>query len=371
VLVIGSGATAVTMVPGLLKENSKQLEELYPRWRLRGPASYVIMLQRTPTYISPVPQVGAWQIGVWVWLRSFVPMSRAFFVAAVAWTVQLYRVYLFYILRTFPDYARNRIKTAMLGAVTKAYGPERAAQTVAQLGDPPYAVWDQRLAADQSASLGIAVASGRAKVVTAKIKCFDKKGVVLEDVAGGVAAAAPSRIDCDVIVLATGLELLARGGVKISVDGKDVGPMRDSVMYRGCMQYSTTAQRGIPNFFYVFGYWNSAWTLKASLIADYSARVIAAVLASGKGVVAPAVSQEKALREMEPITDMTSGYLQRGDAHLPRQLKSWPFKMYQNYVLDYALLGPLAPTIDTANCVYVELSENPIESSSHGRRKKE
>jgi monooxygenase len=251
----------------------------------------------------------------------------------------------------------------MRSALKKRVGAERAAETMAQMKDPPYAVWDQRLAADQSASFGLAVASGRAKIVTAKIKRFDKKGVVLEEMAAADnKAGAAARIDCDVIVLATGLELLARGGAKIIVDGKDVGPMRDSIMYRGCMQYSTTAQRGIPNLFTVFGYFNSSWTLKANLIAEYSARVIAAVLASGKGVVAPAVAQEKALREMEPITDMTSGYLQRGDAHLPRQLKSWPFKMYQNYVLDNILLGRLAPTIDTANCEYAEL-KNPVSAS--------
>lgn len=345
VVVIGSGATAVTMVPGMLTEDAPVVAEKYSRWSNKGPAAHVTMLQRTPSWITPVSNSvnGQWPIALWNKLRFLLP-SQAAFVAAVSTTVQLYLVLTYFFIRSFPGWAAQFLKDACRMQVAK-YGKETQDEVMRKLGTPPYAPWDQRLAADASGALLKAVASGKADIVTDHIECFDEKGVRLKS---------GKRLDADIVVTATGLQLQGRGGAKILLDGKDVGSLGDAIIYRGGLFDR------IPNYCSIFGYFNSSWTLKADLLASYAARKIAAVLDAGYGEFRPSADPALVAKEACSITEMTSGYLQRGTSEVPRQLKTWPWRCYQNYFMDYWLIG-LAPLLDEANVKYTPLKNKHIE----------
>jgi cation diffusion facilitator CzcD-associated flavoprotein CzcO len=287
VLVIGSGATAVTLVPAMAK------------------TADVTMLQRSPTYIVARPAEDALANR----LRAWAPARLAY---ALTRTRNIALSMLFYAqFRKYPDEAKQRL-LAMAGA---ELGP------ATDLADftPRYAPWDQRLCLAPDGDFFRAVRDGRARVVTGEIETVTPTGVRIRS---------GRELGADIIVVATGLELLLFGGVAFEVEGRAIDFAARHV-YKGCMF------EGAPNLASVFGYTNSSWTLKADLIAGYVCRLLNFMRRRGFAVAAPpAATGEPAL----PFMDLTSGYVRRALDRLPQQGARPPWRIHQNYLKDVAML---------------------------------
>ncbi len=287
VVVIGSGATAVTLVPELAKETRR-----------------TVMLQRSPTYIASVPEEDSWA----TFLSRFLPGSWVY--RLIRWKRVLFQIFVFGLSRRRPGYVRR----LLLGQVREELGPD---YDIAKHFTPRYNPWDQRLCAVPEGDLFASIREGRAEVVTDHIERFTPEGIAL---ASGATLAA------DIIVLATGLNLKFLGGVTLTVDGRTVNPS-ESYVYRG-MMFS-----GVPNLVQLFGYTNSSWTLKADLTADYVCRLLNHMRATGKRIAVPRVPPGGI--EEEPMLDLTAGYVTRSMDAFPRQGKKVPWKLHQNYILDF------------------------------------
>jgi len=289
VVVIGSGATAVTLVPSLLAGED-------------GAAAHVTMLQRSPTWISPVPTSDAKAER----LKRLLPPDlahRAIRVKNIAFSTAFYQF-----CRRRPASARKLLN----GLATKYVGD---AQVVADHFTPSYDPWDQRLCAVPGADLFLTVRSGRAEVVTDHIETFVPEGVRLRS--GRV-------LEADVVVTATGLKLLAFGGIEPRVDGVAV-PLSEQFVWNGAMM------TGVPNFAFCIGYTNASWTLRADLTHRLVTKVLTwmerhdydTVVAEPRGTLSP-----------RPLLDLASGYVQRSLGAFPRQGDRAPWHIRQNYVLD-------------------------------------
>ena len=289
VVVIGSGATAVTLVPELAKK-----------------AAHVTMLQRSPTYIVSVPAVDV----VARWLRRKLPDEVAYDVTR--WKNVALSMALFNFCRGFPD----RAKKLMVDGIRKSMGPEF---DVAKHFTPTYRPWDQRVCLVPDGDLFEALRSGRAEVVTDRIETFTEKGLRLQS---------GNELEADLIVMATGLKLLLLGGVQLSVDGRpvDVGK---TVNYKGSMLSD------VPNFAITIGYTNASWTLKCDLVCEYVCRVLNHMDRKGYRQCVPRLKESGG--DEEPLMNFSSGYIQRSLAQLPKQGTKAPWRLYQNYLLD--LLG--------------------------------
>jgi monooxygenase len=288
-VVIGSGATAVTLVPALVK---------------RGATA--VMLQRSPTYVAAVPS----RDRLAQRLRGKVPPALAY--RAVR-TKHILGAILLY------QYARRRPEAmkAVLNRAAKAKLP--ASFDVDTHFSPKYDPWDQRLCAVPGGDLFRAISSGDADVVTDRIAGIEPEGVRL--VSGG-------RLDADVIVTATGLNVLVLGGMRVDVDGRPIDPGK-TIAYKGMML------TGVPNLAYTIGYTNASWTLRADLVASTVADLLATMRRRGKPVVvtdAPAHDGPTA-----PVIDLAAGYIQRGLHQLPRQSRRSPWRVHQNYLRDLVL----------------------------------
>lgn len=289
VVVIGSGATAVTLVPELAKT-----------------AAHVTMLQRSPSYVFARPAVDA----VATWLNRWLPAGLAYrLVRAKNVALQLY----FYRLaRRYPSQAKARLVGLVRAQLPPGYDVERHFT-------PRYAPWDQRVCLVPDGDLFAAIRGGRAEVVTDTIECFTEDGIRLAS--GQVLAA-------DIVVTATGLELDVLGGARLSLDGVPVDPAQ-TLVYKGLM-YS-----GVPNLTSTFGYTNASWTLKADLTARYLCRLLGHMDRHGHRVCTPRHDPAAGSR---PFLDFSSGYVQRALPLLPRQGDRKPWKLYQNYLLDWLML---------------------------------
>jgi cation diffusion facilitator CzcD-associated flavoprotein CzcO len=285
VVVIGSGATAVTLVPEMAKT-----------------AAHVAMLQRSPTYVVSRPAEDALANR----LRKGLPAMLAY--QLIRWRNVLFGMYFFNLARKKPE----RVKDGIIAMVRAQLGPD---YDVGTHFTPSYNPWDQRLCLVPDADLFTAIKSGSASVVTDKIESFTDDGILL---------ASGGKLEADVIVTATGLDMQLMSGLKATVDGEPVN-FPDTFSYKG-MMYS-----GVPNLASTFGYTNASWTLKADLTAEYLCRLINHMDRHGYGECRPIAD---APIEPTPWLDFSSGYVRRALTRLPKQGTTAPWRVYQNYALD-------------------------------------
>ena len=291
VVVIGSGATAVTLVPAMADTG----------------AAHVTMLQRSPTYMAMRPSEDPFATR----MRQRLPLELAY--AVTRWRNVLYGMYVYQMCKRQPE----KVKRLLLGGVRKALGPD---YDVATHFTPRYNPWDQRLCLVPDADFFRAIRQGKVSVVTDHIETFTETGLGLKSGA---------ELMADLIVTATGLVLIPLGGVELTVDGRAVEPSQ-TFIYKG-MMYSD-----VPNLASVFGYTNASWTLKADLVCEYVCRLLNLMDRKGYRYCMPH-NGDPAL-EAEPWVDFSSGYIQRALKRQPKQGSKRPWKLYQNYVLDLTSL---------------------------------
>ena len=288
IVVIGSGATAVTLVPALTRT-----------------ASSVVMLQRSPSYVVSLPSEDA----LARLLRARLPATLAY--KLVRWRNVLLGVYLYRALRSKPARARERIAAL----IREALGPD---YDIGPHFTPRYNPWDQRLCLVPDGDLFQALRSGKATMVTDTIERFTPDGVRL---------GSGRELAADLVITATGLQMQFLGGMQLSIGGVAVDPAR-TVTYKGSMLSD------VPNFAIAFGYTNASWTLKADLTSAYVCRLLNFMTRRGYDWCMPRRDPDAGER---PLLDFSSGYVQRSIGRFPRQGERKPWRVYQNYLLD--LLG--------------------------------
>ena len=291
VVVIGSGATAVTLVPAMAKD-----------------AAHVTMLQRSPTWIVSLPAEDA----VARWLGRVLP-ARARHALVREKNVRIGRA-VFAACRRWPDRVGAKLLEWARRQLPPGYPVERDFK-------PRYRPWEQRLCLVPDGDFFKAIRSGRASVVTDHVESFDEDGIRLRSGA---------RLDADVIVTATGLELKLLAGLEPVVDGVPVRPA-SKLPYRGIMI------AGVPNLAMVFGYTNASWTLRADLVCDWACRVIAHTARVGARWAVPRTRPGD--EGTEPFVDFSSGYFQRAADRLPKQGKAAPWRAEQDYLLERRTIG--------------------------------
>jgi monooxygenase len=288
VVVIGSGATAVTLVPEMAKD-----------------AAHVTMLQRSPTYVVSMPA----EDGMANWLRARLPSMLAY--QLVRWRNVLLQMYFYNRARKAPQ----KVKAFILKLIQKELGPD---YDIAQF-TPRYNPWDQRLCLVPDSDLFRQIREDKASVVTDQIDTFTDKGLKLKS---------GRELEADIVVTATGLQLKVFGGMQVSVDGQPVS-LPETMTYKG-MMFS-----GVPNLASAFGYTNASWTLKCDLTCEYVCRLLNYMEAHG-------ITMCTARRDPDvgeaPWLNLTSGYIRRANAILPRQGTIAPWKLHQNYALDMLTL---------------------------------
>jgi monooxygenase len=295
VVVIGSGATAVTLVPAMAER-----------------AEHVTMLQRSPTYVISMPA----RDPIADFLRRVLPARLAYPLArAKNVTMQS----LFYRLsRRRPQLVRRLLRRGAQQHLPEGYDVDTHF-------NPRYDPWDQRVCLVPDADLFEALGSGDASVVTDSIETFTESGIRL---------ASGDELEADVVVTATGLNLVVAGGMEILVDGREF-KIPEGVSYKGMMF------GGVPNLVYVLGYTNASWTLKADLVLSYACRLLNHMDATGTSIAMP--RSPGADFETEPIIDLMAGYVLRAIDQLPKQGHETPWRLHQNYPRDIVMLkrGPV------------------------------
>ena len=290
VVVIGSGATAVTLVPAMAQT-----------------AAHVTMLQRSPTYVVSRPA----EDPVANKLRRNLPSKLAYHI--VRWRNVLRGIYIYQLCKRDPE----RIKTMILGGVRAELGPD---YDVKKHFTPRYNPWDQRLCLVPDSDLFKVIRAGSASVVTDQIETFTRHGIKLKS---------GEELPADIIVTATGLELQTLGNLELSVDGRPVE--RPKLMsYKG-MMYSD-----VPNLAAAVGYTNASWTLKCDLTCEYVCRLLNLMDKKGYAQCTPRLNDPSVTPE--PWVDFSSGYIQRAAANAPRQGSKKPWRLNQNYAKDLIML---------------------------------
>ncbi|GAD50742.1 putative flavin-containing monooxygenase [Caenibius tardaugens NBRC 16725] len=283
VVIIGSGATAVTMIPAMAQS-----------------AAHVTMLQRTPTWMAAQPR------------RDRVArLLQALFPARIAYRLNRrknirFQEYVFKTARRTP----SRIASFLTRATRKALGTHYTEKDWL----PPYGPWEQRLCLIPDGDLFAAIRKGQADVVTDRIERFDRTGIVLES---------GRHLDADIIVTATGLRLAMGGQVKVTLDGIKVN-WRKHFYYRACM-FSN-----VPNLAVAFGYLNAAWTLRADLTASYICDVLNTMQAKKAALVRPILPDDHDLTE-DNVYEFSSGYIQRALPLMPKSATALPWRLNQDY----------------------------------------
>lgn len=290
VVVIGSGATAVTLVPALART-----------------AAHVTMLQRSPSYILSLPG----EDPIANRLRRWLPESLAY--GLTRWKNVLLGMLIFHLSRRSPGLVKKLIRAG----VRKQVGSEIDVDVHFK---PRYDPWDQRLCLVPDGDLFRALRRGKASVVTDTIETFTETGLRLSS---------GKELEADLIVTATGLELLALGGIEFRVDGRLVDLSR-TMTYKG-MMFSD-----VPNLAVAIGYTNASWTLKCDLTSLYVCRLINAMSEKGYARCVPRRNDPSVTEE--PLIDFSSGYVQRSIDKFPKQGSKPPWKLYQNYALDLVSL---------------------------------
>ncbi len=287
IVVIGSGATAVTLIPALIDSGS----------------GHVTMLQRTPTYIAPQPDKDKFAARV----NQLLPPKVAYPIAR--WKA-IGRSTLYYQLaRRFPDFFRKQLRTLAERRLPEGYDFDKHFS-------PSYKPWDQRVCAAPNGDLFRAIRKGNADVVTDTIERFDETGIQLTS---------GEHLDADIIVTATGLNVQFFGGAQVLRNGAPID-MAGSLAYKGMML------TGLPNVVFTFGYTNASWTLKADLTSEFVCRLLNYMDANGYDTVVPQDPGDAI--ERRPFVDLASGYLRRSLHELPKSGSAAPWQVHQNYFLD-------------------------------------
>jgi monooxygenase len=285
VVVIGSGATAVTIVPEMAKK-----------------AGHVVMLQRSPTYMVSRPS----EDGIANFLRRILPSRLAY--GIVRWKNVLLQMIFFKLARKRPAKVKEKLLDEVRKLLPEGYDVETHFT-------PRYNPWDQRLCLVPDADMFEAVSSGSASIVTGEIERFTETGIRLKN---------GETLEADIIVTATGLKLQLASGIAFTVDGEPRN-LSKTLSYRG-MMFSD-----MPNLSYSFGYTNASWTLKADLTGEYLCRLLNHLAKTGTEIAIPV--RELGVEEV-PFLDFSSGYVRRAIDILPKQGSKKPWKLYQNYALD-------------------------------------
>ena len=289
VIVIGSGATAVTMAPALARK-----------------ARHVTVLQRSPGYVVSTPARDPTAAR----LRKRLPFKLAIWL--MRWLQILRQRHFYFLARSNPQKARDML----LEGVRAALGPD---YDIERHFTPRYNPWDERLCLVPDSDLFNAIKSGALTMATDRIERFVEQGIRLES---------GELLPADVIVTATGLVMKIMHGVEIIVDGEPVD-LGDTLSYKGVM-YSS-----IPNLASAFGYTNASWTLKAELICEYVCRLLNYM--EGRGYAQCRPRHDDSV-ETRAFMDFTSGYVQRAQDSLPKQGDRRPWKVYQNYIKDLLVM---------------------------------
>ena len=292
VVVIGSGATAVTLVPAMLEGDSA--------------AAHVTMLQRSPSYVLSIGRTDPVAEGLSRWLPRSVadPLTRTKNIAQI--------IALYQISQRFPRFVRGLLRRATQAALPEGYDVDTHF-------NPRYDPWDQRMCMVPDGDLFRAVRSGQADIVTDTIETFTEDGIRL---------ASGQELEADVVVTATGLNLQMFGGAEVVVDGEPLH-LPDTMAYKGMML------SGVPNLVYMIGYTNASWTLKVDLVAEYVVRLLRHLRDHGLGVAVPERDPDV---EEAPFLDFGAGYVQRSIDELPKQGTRAPWRLAMNYAIDAVAL---------------------------------
>ncbi len=288
VVVIGSGATAVTLVPAMAEQ-----------------AAHVTMLQRSPTYIVSRPAKDS----IANFLRAALPSKAAYTISR--WKNVLLGIFFYKLARKRPSVMKKLIAKG----VKKELGEDALKHFT-----PNYNPWDQRLCLVPDSDLFKSIKSGKAEIVTDHIENFTETGLKLKS---------GEHLDADIIVTATGLVLKLMAGLDLFVDGEKV-EMSKTLAYKG-MMFS-----GVPNAVSAFGYTNASWTLKCDLTAEYVCRLLKFMDKKNYKIAVPRLKD--ASIEAEPVLDFNSGYVLRALDDLPRQGSKTPWRVHQNYVADLSAM---------------------------------
>jgi len=291
IVVIGSGATAVTLIPSLVNAG----------------AGHVTMLQRTPTYVGSLPLVDP----IAERTNKLLPARAAHFVnrwKAIGFSTSQYQL-----SQKFPAFMRKTLLTMAKRRLPEGYDVEK------HFG-PDYKPWDQRLCLAPNGDLFKTIRSGKADVVTDTIETFTKTGIKLNSGA---------ELDADIIITATGLNLQLFGGAEIRRNGEPI-ELHDTMCYKGLML------TGMPNMAFTVGYTNASWTLKADLVSEFVCRLLNYMDANGFDTVVPQHPGNTV--EERPLMDFTPGYVLRALDYLPQAGDRFPWRLKQNYLLDVRII---------------------------------
>ena len=292
VVVIGSGATAVTLVPSMA-----------------AAAKHVTMLQRSPTYMAPVPRGDRLADG----LRGRLPVRAAYSIVRVKNIA--YSMATYHLSRRWPELMKSILRKAAVANLPAGFAVDTHLA-------PNYQPWDQRLCAIPDGDLYAAITSGAADIVTDSIDRVTENGLQL---------ASGAHLDADVIVTATGLNLLIFGGVELTVDERPIDVSK-TLAYKGMML------EGVPNFAFTIGYTNASWTLKADLVARYVGRILRRMDRRNEVTVIPRAPSAVRGGLVGPLLDLQAGYIQRSIDLAPKQGRRPPWRLRQNYLRDFLLL---------------------------------
>ena len=289
VVVIGSGATAVTLVPAMAER-----------------AAHVTMLQRSPTYVVSRPAMDKLANS----LRRLLPARAAY--AITRWKNVLLQQFFYNLARSRPDLFKWMLARGVRNHLGAQYDLKHFT--------PKYNPWDQRLCLVPDSDLFNAIRDGRANIVTDEIDTFTETGLQLKS---------GEHLDADIIVTATGLVLKLMSGLQLTVDGAPVD-LSQTITYKG-MMYSD-----VPNLASAFGYTNASWTLKCDLTSEYVCRLLKHMDQHGYAQCTPRLNDPELTAE--PAIDFTSGYVLRALHTLPRQGSKTPWRVHQNYMKDLSML---------------------------------
>lgn len=297
VVIIGSGATALTLVPAMA-----------------ATAAHVTMLQRSPSYVIPMPSKDL----VFCGLKKFLPTQRAFRIARRANILRLRAI--IGLSRNHPEKTRRLIRWVNKRSLPEGFDVDTHFK-------PAYKPWDERMCLVPDGDFFASVKAGTASVVTDHIRRFTRDGIELES--GQV-------LPADLVVTATGMNLLPFGAIEATVDGRPVD-------WSETVTFKSMLLSGVPNFVYAFGYTNNSWTLKVDLVTEHWCRLLKHMAAHGLDTVVPQVADSAMGRRMF-IEDLSSGYIKRGIAAFPRQGVDGPWTAEMTYATDVERLqrGPVA-----------------------------
>jgi len=315
VVVIGSGATAVTLVPAMAER-----------------AAHVTMLQRSPSYVVTLPA----EDQLSNFLRRRLPAKAAY--AVVRWKNVLLQMATFNLSRSRPELMKKVIRRGVLKRLPAGYEVDLHFK-------PRYNPWEQRLCLVPDNDLFDAISAGQASVVTDEIETFTETGIRLRS---------GDELEADVIVTATGLRVVLFGGVDVAVDGEPVD-FSKGILYKGMMIC------GVPNFAMALGYTNASWTLKCDLIAHYVCRLLNYMREHGHEIATPLPPAPSV--PTEPFIDFNAGYVLRAIELLPKQGPTSPWRLYQNWFRDVKLLRR-GPVDDSMRFSSREPSRRPLQHAA-------